>query len=476
MITFREVINVLSSTRVNVGNYPLTEVVIDSRNVIPGSVFAALKGERTDGHDYVSQAFRDGARGAIISQDLPEFSTITIDTRSDELKNLKLINQADQSFCIRVPDTLKALQDLAAYWRQKLPIRVIGITGSVGKSSTKELISEVLSHQFSTFKNPGNYNNEIGLPLTILNLGSGYQKLILEMGFYYPGEISFLCQISKPNIGVITNVGTVHAERAGSQQTIADGKAELVTALPASPLGTAILNHDDMLVREMAEKTEAAVIFYGLNPQADIWADEIKGMGLNGIQFRLHYQSDTIRLNAPILGRHSVQTILRAAAVAIVEGMELDQIAQAIARSNSQLRLVAVRSGSGALILDDTYNATPESTIAALELLSELEGQKIAVLGDMLELGQYEAIGHQKVGIKAADIANHLITVGEKGRLIAESARQQGMSPIAITSVDNAADAAELLRYNLTENDVVLIKGSHGLRMDRISTILEAAS
>ena len=474
MITFSEIIHALAPVKVSGEDFPITEAVIDSRNVIPGALFFALEGESTDGHQYVHQAFENGAAAAIISKDLPGFGDKIIDLRSADRETDANISQ-ENPFCIRVENTLEALQILATYWREALPVRVIGITGSVGKSSTKELTAEVLSYRFSTAKNPGNYNNEIGLPLTILNVGNGFEKLVLEMGFYYPGEITFLCGLSKPDIGVVTNIGNVHAERAGSQEAIAAGKSELITALPESPRGTAILNYDDPLVRKMADKTKAKIIFYGLDTHADVWADEITGLGLQGIQFKLHHHQDAIILTAPLLGRHSVQTILRAAAVAITEGMSLQEISEALSQTNSQLRLVAVRTASGALILDDTYNATPESTIAALELLGELHGQKIAVLGDMLELGEYEQIGHMKVGEKAANIVNHLITVGEKGKIIAETAEKHGLPSLAITCVSDAIAAAELLRYNLHEDDVVLVKGSHGLRMDRISTILEAS-
>jgi len=474
MITLAEIIRGLSPAQVIGGDFPLTETVIDSRDVTPGSLFIALEGEHTDGHVFVENAFAGGASAAIISKGLSPKNSRVIDLRPENTSNIDL-SVIDEPICLLVNDAQKALQTLAARRRMQLGLRVIGITGSVGKSSTKELITEILSHQFSTYKNPGNYNNEIGLPLTILNLGNGYEKLVLEMGFYYPGEITFLCEISKPQVGVITNIGTVHAERAGTKEDIARGKAELVQALPPKPTGTAVLNYDDPYVRKMAEQTQAQVIFYGLNPKADIWADQVIGLGLKGIQFRLHWNGKTTKVQAPILGRHSAQTLLRAAAVGLTEGMPLEKIKYAISQSNAQLRLVAVRTESGALILDDTYNATPESMIAALDLLSELQGQKIAVLGDMLELGEYEEVGHIQVGEKAARVVNHLIAVGEKGRIIADTAKREGLSPTSISCVNDAIEAADLLRYNLKNNDVVLVKGSHGLRMDRISTILEVS-
>lgn len=473
MITLNDIIYALSGIAIPDNTTMVTEAVIDSRKAIPGSLFIALPGERSDGHDFINSAFEKGATLALIQRDLG------VEFRVLDLRNAKSdqeITIPQAPFCIRVDDSLKSLQEVARYWRQKLSARVIAITGSVGKSSTKELITEVMSRKFHTFKNPGNYNNEIGLPLTILNLGQGYERLVLEMGFYYPGEISFLCGIAKPDVGIVTNIGTVHAERAGSQEAIAKGKAELVEALAPAPDGIAILNFDDPYVKAMASKTQARVLFYGLDSGADIWADEIQGQGLKGIRFRMHFHDSSMVLEVPMLGRHSVQTILRASAAGFAEGMTMQEVAEALTASNTQLRLVAVQTRSGALILDDTYNATPESTVAALDLLNELKGQKIAVLGDMLELGQYEQAGHEVVGRRAAEVVNHLIAVGPRGQTIAETAKLHGLPPTAVTWVADALQAAEVLKYNLKAGDVVLIKGSHGLRMDRISPILEEAA
>ena len=218
------------------------------------------------------------------------------------------------------------MQQIARFWRRKQNLRVIGITGSVGKSTTKELVTEVLKSRYHTLKNIGNLNNEIGLPLTILRMGEGHERAVLEMGFFVPGEIKFLCDIALPQVGVITNIGTVHAERAGSQETIARGKSELIQALPAAPEGIAVLNYDDPFVRPMATLTNARIFYYGLSPEADLWADEIVGMGLDGIRFRLHYKNEVLHLRVPLIGRHSVHTALRAAAVGLVEGCSWNQI------------------------------------------------------------------------------------------------------------------------------------------------------
>ncbi|TLN01646.1 UDP-N-acetylmuramoyl-tripeptide--D-alanyl-D-alanine ligase, partial [bacterium] len=358
------------------------------------------------------------------------------------------------------------------FWRQRLDVRVIGITGSVGKSTTKELVAQVLGQRYRTVKNPGNLNNEIGLPLTLLQLSEGTQRAVLEMGFYVPGEIAFLCKLARPQIGVVTNVGTVHAERAGSQEIIAQGKGELVEALPPSPDGIAILNYDDAWVRGMSARTKARVFYYGLDSRSHLWADEIEGLGLEGIRFQLHIRNETLHLRVPLIGRHSVHTVLRAAAVGLVEGLTWQEVIDGLERSLTQLRLATVRTASGALIIDDTYNASPESTLAALNLLAEIEGNKVAVLGDMLELGPYEQEGHEIVGVRAAEVAGRLVTVGHLGKMIAKAARQAGMPAQAITEIDDVNDVADLLKGMLKSDDVVLIKGSHGLRMDRIVSSL----
>jgi len=355
-------------------------------------------------------------------------------------------------------------------------LRVIGITGSVGKSTTKEIVAEVLSTRYRTLKSPGNLNNEIGLPLTMLRLSPGHQRAVMEMGFYVPGEIAFLCDIAKPQVGVVTNIGTVHAERAGSQEAIALGKSELVQALPPAPEGVAILNFDDPWVQKMEERTKARVFFYGLSREADLWADQVIGLGLEGIRFRMHYQGETLHVKIPLIGRHSVHTALRAAAVGLVEGMNWQEILEGLNQGHTQLRLAAVRSTTGALLLDDTYNASPESMLAALNLLDELGGRKVAVLGDMLELGPYERGGHEMVGLRAAQVADVLITLGERAHIIANAARRSGKKKIEINEFNEFDPLMEWLKTHLTKDDVVLIKGSHGLRMDRITNQLEVRS
>jgi UDP-N-acetylmuramoyl-tripeptide--D-alanyl-D-alanine ligase len=474
MLTIADAIEALVNIRPSATTL-ITEAVIDSRQVIPGSMFVAIPGEKSDGHDHLDESFRRGASFALIQRDV-DASFRTLDLRTVSSAESLLGHDLTTPLCLRVDNTVTALQQIARFWRRRLELRVVGITGSVGKSTTKEMIAEVLSTRFRTLKSPGNLNNEIGLPLTVLKLSHGHQRAVMEMGFYVPGEIAFLCDIALPQVGVVTNIGTVHAERAGSQEAIARGKGELVQALPPAPEGTAILNFDDPWVRKMEERTKARVFFYGLSPEANLWADQVEGLGLEGIRFRIHYQGETLHVKIPLIGRHSVHTALRAAAVGLIEGMNWQEILEGLSQGHTQLRLAAVRSESGALLLDDTYNASPESMLAALNLLDELDGRKIAVLGDMLELGPYERGGHEMVGLRAAQVADVLLTLGERAHVIAEAARRAGVKKISILEFDEVDPLMEWMRTHLSNNDVVLIKGSRGLRMDRITNLLEVRS
>ena len=473
MLTLADVVEALTKTRPEMPSLVITEAAIDSHQVIPGSLFVALPGERVDGHDFIAEVFQRGASYALIQRE-PSDPFPVLDLRdgisTESLEHLK------PPLCLRVENTLAAFQQIARFWRRKLDLRVVGITGSVGKSTTKDMVAEVLGQRYHTLKNPGNMNNEIGLPLTMLSLTTGYERAVLEMGFYVPGEIAFLCDIALPQVGVVTNIGTVHAERAGSQEAIARGKSELVQALPPAPEGAAILNYDDPWVRQMAEKTRAQVFFYGLSPESDLWADGIIGLGLEGIRFRMHYRKETLSIRVPLIGRHSVHTALRAAAVGLVEGLTWQEIIDGLHLGHTQLRLAVVRSQNGALLLDDSYNASPESMLAALNMLDELEGRKIAVLGDMLELGPYEHKGHEMVGIRAAQVVNILLTFGQRAHTIAETAHQSGMRKSAIFEYENMEPIVDWLQKNLTKKDTVLIKGSHGLCMDRIVAALEVRS
>jgi len=470
MLTISHLVEAITEEKITGLGEAITDAVVDSRQVTPGALFVAMDGESQDGHDYVADAVERGAMAALVERDIP-LEASSLDLREPLAKQLK--QDLEPPFILRVANTLEALQKAAMSWRAQSDVRVIGITGSVGKSTTKELVADVLSRRYKTVRSPGNLNNEIGLPLSLLRLSEAHERAVLEMGFYVPGEIALLCDIANPQIGVVTNISQVHLERAGSMDAIVRGKGELVEALPPAPDGVAILNLDDPLVRELADHTLAQVFYYGLSSEADLWASDVEGLGLEGLRCVIHHGEDAIHCRVPLLGRHSVHTILRAASVGIVEGLSWSEIIGGLQDTHSQLRLVAVQTTSGALILDDTYNAAPTSVIAALNLLDDLEGRKIAVLGDMLELGEFEERGHRLVGARAAQVVDLLITVGERAQWIAKEARAARLSESQVVALEDGDDVIEYLDEKVGEGDVVLVKGSHGMRLDRIVTALE---
>jgi UDP-N-acetylmuramoyl-tripeptide--D-alanyl-D-alanine ligase len=302
------------------------------------------------------------------------------------------------------------------------------------------------------------------------------------MGMYDVGEIARLCELSRPRIGVVTNVGPTHLERLGAIERIAEAKSELIRALPpADEGGVAILNADDPLVRAMAGLTRARVVTYGLNPATDFWADEIDSDGLDGIRFRLHSADDSFYLHLPMLGRHSVHTALRAAAVGRVDGLTWTEIIEGLEKMRGQLRLLVAPGLRDTTLIDDTYNASPESMLAALNLLEDITRQMvdrphrpIAVLGDMLELGSYEEQGHRVVGARAAQVVGDgkLVAVGPRARLIAEEAIAAGLQPADVHVAATNLDAIAVLLGLIQPGDIILVKGSRSLGMETISDAL----
>ncbi|NUM45863.1 MAG: UDP-N-acetylmuramoyl-tripeptide--D-alanyl-D-alanine ligase [Anaerolineales bacterium] len=467
LLTAADVLESLTGVRPPKATQVITEAVVDVRNVGPGSLFIATRGQETGA--MVAQAFEQGAVLALMEIDpLPEsrtFNMLSLQNVPRELSN------ADLPLCLRVDDNLAALHKIASFWRTRLAhIPAIAVTGNFGKTTTKDLIAEMLSQRYRTLKNTGNTRSELDIPLALVGLTGGHQRMVLEVNI--PGRTAFFNQLVTPQVSIITTVGTPQLDETSSRTELAFRMAEVVRTLPAD--GYAILNYDDPWVREMASQTSANVLFYGLSPQADVWADEVEGLGMEGIHFQLHYGSETLHLKVPMLGRHSVHTALRAATVGILEGFSWQEIANGLHFSNTQLRLVAVRSDQGALLLDDTYDASPESMLAALNLLSEMRGRKIAILGGMPDLGIYQHQGHQLVGMRAAQILDLLITIGELGREIADAARTAWLPTSAILEMTDADEVISYLYNHLTAQDVVLIKGPQALHLERIAAALEA--
>ena len=434
---------------------PICGASVDSRNVTPGSLFVALRGERADGHRFVADAIRAGASAALVERpvDLPD--------------------DADAPLIV-VADALRALQDLAAWWRSRQAVRVVGITGSTGKTMAKEIAADVLSRGLVTLRNEGNLNSESGLPMTLLRLEPIHEAAVLEMSMYTTGEIARLAEIAAPEVGVVLAVHPAHLERAGSIERIAMAKAELPAALPFD--GLAVLNAGDPRVAAMRDVTSAEVRTFGLGPGADVFATDVISRGLAGTEFTLHAPWGTRHVTSGTPGRHLVPHALAAAAVAERLGIALDEVADALAEgSHADHRMAIVEARSGATIVDDTYNASPVSVGAALDFLAETPmepgGRRIAVLGDMLELGPDEERLHREIGHRAAHASDAVVAVGRRGQWIADAIRAAGGR---VMTADEADEAAAVLERDVAPGpgDVVLVKASRGIGLDRTVELL----
>jgi UDP-N-acetylmuramoyl-tripeptide--D-alanyl-D-alanine ligase len=440
------------------GDQRFPAIVRDSREVRPGDLYWAIVGERLDGHAFAGAAAASGAAAAVVS-------------RTD-------LDGVPETFpLIVVDDTIAALQRFAAWKRDRMRADVIGITGSVGKTSAKESIAAVLTEQGTVHRSRGNYNNEIGLPLSILDAPYDVDFLVLEMGGAYAfGEITQLCGIARPRVGVVTNIFPVHLERMGTIEAIAETKAELVDAVPED--GIAVLNGDDPRVRAMAPRSKGRVVTYGLGPNVDVRASDVVSDGLKGTSFWLEIDGQRHQVKVPLVGTHGVQIALVALAVGHAYGMHIAQMLVGLRSPGVQVRLVFERGPGGAQIIDDTYNASTPSVLAALDVLRDVPAQRhIAVLGEMRELGAVSDEEHRIVGRRAGDLVDVLYTYGELAEPLAEAARatpRGGRPPLEVRSypVDAKAELIAALRQELRGGDVVLVKGSRGLEMEEVVAAL----
>ncbi|MGB3330552.1 MAG: UDP-N-acetylmuramoyl-tripeptide--D-alanyl-D-alanine ligase [Thermomicrobiales bacterium] len=432
----------------------------NSRNVGRHDLFIAIKGEKFDGHDYVTDALAAGARAAIVSRSWADA-------------------HPDVHPLIVVDAPIDALQRWAEWKRDQNGPLVIGITGSIGKTSAKESISAVLSQRFTVYRSPGNFNSELGLPLAILDAPDNVQIMVLEMGGAYAfGELALLARIAKPHIGVVTNVYPVHLERMGSLEAIAETKAELVDSIPET--GVVILNEDDFRVRAMASRTSARVITYGLDDNADIHADAVTTDGWKGTSFAVTIEGERNFVKVPFIGSHGVYIALVAIAVGYSFDMHLSEMVQGLQDPSIQVRLLFVPGPRGAQLIDDTYNASSPSVLSALGVLKEVPAKRrIGVLGEMRELGQLAEEEHRLVGQRAADIVDVLVTYGSYARVLADEAAKTARDAgkvLPIESFDEEEHDALVayLHEVLQEGDVVLLKGSRGLEMERIVTAIRS--
>ena len=434
----------------------LTGVSTDSRNIKPGELFVALKGDVFDGTRFVGKAFEQGAAAAVVATG----------GRPD-----------GGHFLIEVPDTLTALGEMAAYIRRRRPLTVLAITGSNGKTTSKEMAAAIIGRKYKILSSLGNYNNLIGLPLTLFQLSPDQEIAVLEMGMSVPGEIARLTDIAAPDYGLVTNIGPAHLEGLGSLQAIADAKGELFAGLPAS--ATALVNGDDPLVIDQAERFNGRKLRFGLTGSFEITAVDLK-MEPDASTWTLVTPSGRaeIRLNLP--GRHNVQNALSASAAAWVLGLGPEDMAAGLNDFQSFPGRLHHHLLPGPIRLwDDTYNANPVSMVAALETLAaqNIGGRRIAVLGDMLELGRESRELHRSIGTAAVENGiDILAAVGAEAKFLAEGARESAGPDMRIHWFAGQAEALEFLAANLKPHDLVLIKGSRGMRMENMVKSLIAGS
>ena len=429
----------------------VTGVATDTRKEMAGMLFVPLVGENFDAHDFLDKAVAQGAAAALWQADRPRPAT-----------ELPLIE---------VDDTLLGLQRLAAGYRGELDVRVIGVTGSNGKTSTKDILTAVLSRQFKVQKTLGNLNNHIGLPLMMLLLEEDTEIAVLEMGMNHFGEIELLARLAMPSIGVITNIGESHIEHLGSRGGIADAKCELIEALPAD--GTAVLLGDEPLLRERSGKTAAGIVWYGFAEGNDVRATDLVNLGVAGSAFTVA----GVRYRLPVPGEHQVGNALAAIAVGRLLGMDAEQIREGLSAAVLTARRLEIKTARlGGTLIDDAYNASPTSMRAALNMLSGMpNAPKIAVLGGMLELGDESVQMHREIGAYAAELSlDRLVCVGTLAQDIAAGAREAGYPAERIFAAEEkqaaVAHVEELLRASAQEQGdaVVLVKASNGIKLGEI--------
>nr|BBH89313.1 UDP-N-acetylmuramoyl-tripeptide--D-alanyl-D-alanine ligase [Thermosporothrix sp. COM3] len=440
----------------------------DSRQIGPGDLFLAIKGAKVDGHTFITKAAQAGAKAALCEHPVP-----ASDVPADFIQFV-------------VPNVVEALHNTARMRTRRQPeTTYIGITGSNGKTSTKEAIATILSKVAPTLKTAASYNTEIGFPITLLNLESHHRYAVLEMGAQWVGELAMLSTITRPDWSVITNVGASHLGYFGSQEQVTIAKSELVQVL--EPDGIAILNYDDLRVRGMQEKTRARVLFYGTDEAADVRATDIGGDALFGLHFTLHYRGEQVPVQLRLPGEHGVTIALAAAAVGCAAQIPLSTIAEALEELTAFKRRGELKPGpNGSTIVDDSYNANRQSIIAiarAMKEAKQVSGKRWAVLGDILELGEYSRDEHYQTGEALAGLVDYIVAIGDHARYFIEGANAAGL-PAEQTwyysaNLENTPEleaakraTADLLKSQVQASDLVLLKGSLGVGLDSLLRML----
>ncbi len=432
----------------------------DSRAIKEGELFWALKGEKLDGHDFVNDAVNKGAKGIVIERGRPSS-----------------IPAGKDLVAIAVPDTLRALGDFASWWRHQHQVRVVGITGSTGKTTTKEMAASIFGLSGMTLKNKGNFNNLIGLPLSLFLLEATHRTAILEMGMNRAGEIARLTEIADPDVGLITNVAKVHVEGLGSVEGVAKAKVELLEKMSAE--GQPILNGDDELLMSTAAPFQKKVMTFGLGPKNDVQPEDVKNLGREGFSFDIRYAGEAVPVRLRIPGAQNIYNALAASAIAFASRESPDRIAQGLnSFEGIDGRFMLSPLPGGCTLVDDTYNANPHALKAALDSLKALvdEGGRILVgLGDMLELGNETVAAHVEAGERVAEIGAYgFVALGEHARLMIEGAINKGFPRDRASIARDHQDMAEKIRGMMRKGDLIFLKGSRRVGLEKVVVLLKA--
>ena len=452
-LTFSQLANMIGGRVVRGGDAECSSVVIDSREVKPDSVFFAIKGERLDGHDFLPQALQT-ARGAVVSQ-VPENTDKAI---------------------VQVDDTTAALQQLAKSIRETYEPLVIGITGSAGKTTTKEMIATLVAAERRTHKSWGNFNNQIGAPLCMNNMPDDAEVVVSEMGMNHAGEIAEIAGLMRPHVGVYTNIAPVHIEFfADGIYGVARAKRELLENVV--PGGTVIVNNDSEHVVRISQDFEGRRVTYGVQNDADYRATDIRERGLLGTRFTLHAEGTTRELELALPGRHNLDNLLAAIATARAVGISWEGIERGVKEVKPAYHRGIVIPWRGATIYDDTYNSNPYALARTLELMAQadVDGRRIAVIGDMLELGEQELEFHRDAGRGIPKSIDVVVGVGTRSEALLDGAREAGFEEANLRHFTDAEAAGAFLRAFLQPGDLVLLKGSRGVGLDRAVAMLEGA-
>lgn len=432
-------------------NILVSDISIDSRQVKNDTLFVPLKGEHSDGHDYIDKAFEAGA-AAVISQK-------------------EII--ADNKGVVLVEDTSLALGKIAKYYKEQFSIKTVAVTGSVGKTTTKDMLYAVLSTQYNTLKTEGNYNNEIGLPLTAMRLNSSHEAAVFEMGMSAFGEIHYLAQIARPEVAIITNIGMSHIENLGSQEGIYKAKTEICDYFNKDSV--LIVNGDDKFLTKAKEFKDFKVITYGIeNESCDYVAFDIENAGIDGTRFKTKIYGAEHEVYVKTPGVHNVYNALAAIACGVHYNIAPKRIIEGIENFTLTKMRMSIERAGDITIINDCYNSSPDSVNAALKVLSTQDTRRVAVLGDILEMGEYAHDAHYKIGQWVYDNGiDMLITIGENSKNIAQGAIDAGFSQDNIKSFENTYDAQKEIKNHIEHKDSVLIKASRGMSLELITDAIK---